>query len=87
MFHVHVCYFCRQKFAGQLENLLIAIADQCPDHAMTILHHLLGFPAATGPGSGLPELTQDRDAAGSSSFSFCLLSKLCEPTSDVSRQR
>ena len=65
---------------SQLENLLVAIAEVCPEHGMTILHRLFGF--STSNMSGLQ--FQDRAEVP---FSFSLLSRLCQPISEVNKER
>ena len=74
-----------KKFVDQLENLLLAQAEQCPDHGMTILYHLLGFTTPASGGASSEAWAADRASSGP--FSFHLLSKLCQPTSDIARQR
>ena len=59
------------------------MAEECSDHGMTILHYLFGF--SSGEVSDLGA-SQDKTET-SAVFSVGLLSKLCDPTSDVNKQR
>ena len=65
----------------QLENMLFALAEASPEHGLTILHHLLGL--IPNQQLGMRVMAQFEEVP----FSFSLLSKLCEPTSEVNKQR
>jgi hypothetical protein len=76
------CPLYSRKFCGQIENLLIAMAEEYSDHGMTILHYLFGFSS-----SEVSDLVAVQDKSKGAVFSMGLFSKLCEPTSDVNKQR
>ena len=62
--------------------MLMALAEECPDYGMTILRHLFGFSSK--------EFTlgkEGRQGKTDTAFSICLLTKLCEPTSNLKKQR
>ena len=58
---------------------MIAITEACPDHGMTILHHLLGFSSN--------EQSHKTHDSSEKTFSLRLLSSLCKPTSSINRER
>ncbi len=65
----------------QLETLLIAMAEDSPEHGITILHHLSGFSPR--------EMAESRESnhTNDGPFSLRLLSELCKPTSGINIQR
>lgn len=63
------------------------MAGDCSDHGMTILQHLFGFSSSEGSDVLQSETGVGAATTTATTFSVCLLSELCEPTSEINKQR